>query len=357
MALAESPRIPVSVLRGYLTQAAARVGVPNDQRELLIDSFVEADLRGVGTHGLMRVPAYFRAFARGIVNPAPAVHVVRAVGATTLLDGDNGLGMVVGQIAMDRAVALAQKHGIGAVSVRNSNHSGMLAIHVLRATREGFVGFFTSGSPAIMAPWGGVEPKLGNGPFAWGFPRSDGDPIVIDMAASAAARGKIRAIALSGGSIPEGWALDSDGNPTTDARAAMEGVVLPMAAHKGYAIAVAHEVIGSILAGAALAIDTPREFLKDGARVLDSWRIGHFAMAIDPDAFAGRAVFEAELTRLVRELHGTRPAPWADRVLVPGELERESRATHFRDGIPVGATTLSAFDELSAELGIPRLPR
>ena len=350
-------RLGVEAVRRYVADAGDRGGVPGSQLDMFVASFVEADLRGVETHGIARIPAYVRAFLRGIVNPSPSVSVLHDTGAAVHVDGDNGLGMVVGQIAMDQAVERAHKFGVGVVSVRNSNHSGMLAIHVLRAVEKTAIGFFASGGVAIMAPSGGADPVLGNGPFAWGIPRSGGFPIVADMAASTAARGKIRALALEGRPIPEGWAVDAQGHPTTDAKAAMEGVVLPMAGHKGSGIAVVVEILSSVLSGSNLAVDAPREFLRDGSTVLDAWGIGHFAMALDLDAFAGSAVFLGILERLVSSVTESRRAQDVSRILLPGQLEWERRTERLTQGIPVSSIVLSSLDAFADEIGIHRIER
>lgn len=349
-------RVPVPDLRAYVERAGTRAGVPAAQLGLFVDSFVEADLRGVGTHGVTRIPAYVRAFLQGIINPAPALEVIRRSPATALVDADNGLGMVTGQLAMDLAIELASVAGVGVVSVRNSNHSGMLAVHVLRAAEAGLIGFFTSGGAAIMTPWGGMEPRLSNGPFAWALPRVDGQrPVVVDMASSASARGKIRQIATAGGQIPAGWALDAEGNETTDARAAMGGVVLPMAAHKGYGIGFVNEALSDVLAGAALAVDTPRAFLAEGATVLDSWKIGHFAMAFDPAVFVGTEAFAAGMERLVDSVRSTRLAAGASEILLPGEPEWRRRDESMRDGVRLPEGTVRALEAFALEIGIPGL--
>ena len=350
-------RIGWQDLSAFVGRAATRAGVPEDQLDAFVASFVEADLRGVSSHGVARIPAYVRALIQGIVNPAPVLRTINRGPATALVDADNGLGMVTGQLAMDLAIEIASESGTGMVSVRNSNHSGMLAIHVLRATRAGMIGFFTSNGPAIMVPWGGADPRLSNGPFAWAFPRGGGaHPIVVDMAASATARGKIRLLAAVGESIPEGWAIDADGRATTDARTAMDGAVLPAAGHKGYGMAVAHEALAAVLGGGRLAVDAPREFLADGATVLDSWQIGHLAMAIDPDAFVGRDAFGAELDRLVAEIGTTRLAEGVSRVMMPGDPEWEARERNVHDGIPLPARTIDDLAAFAAEIDIAALP-
>ncbi len=345
-------RFPVGEVQRYVRDAGTRAGVPHGQLDLFVSSFVDADLRGVETHGIARIPAYVRAFLNGIVNPAPSLSVLRDSGASIHLDGDNGLGMVVGQLGMDQAIDRAAKFGVGVASVRNSNHSGMLAIHVLRATSRGMIGFFTSGGVAIMPAWGGADPVLGNGPFAWGVPRRRGFPIVVDMASSIAARGKIRSLAMEGKEIPEGWALDGEGRPTRDASAAMKGVVLPMAGHKGSGLAIALEIVSSVLSGAHLAADAPREFLREGAQSLDSWQIGHFAMALNPNSFAGFDTFFESLGHLEHSITDSRRASEVSRILLPGQIEAEKQAERLQSGIPVSAVVLKSLNLFADEIGI-----
>jgi L-2-hydroxycarboxylate dehydrogenase (NAD+) len=348
-------RVPVEALRSFVERAGRLAGVPDAHISLLVDSFVEADLRGVGTHGVARIPAYIRAFQQGIINPAPNMEVVHRTPAAMLVDADNGLGMVTGQLAMDMAIDLAATAGIGVVSVRNSNHSGMLAVHVVRAAEAGMIGYFTSNGAAIMTPWGGMEPRLSNGPFAWALPRTGGPHVIADMAASAAARGKIRQIARTGGQIPAGWALDSEGRPTTDALAAMEGVVLPMSAHKGYAIGFVNDALSAVLSGSALSTETPRGFLAEGSTVLDSWRIGHLAIALDPRLFVGADEFSAGMERLVESVRSAQLAADGSEILLPGEPEWRRREESLRAGVQLPESTVGALDAFAVEIGIAGL--
>jgi LDH2 family malate/lactate/ureidoglycolate dehydrogenase len=252
---------------------------------------------------------------------------------------------------MDRAVELARETGVGAVSVRNSNHSGVLAVHVVRAARAGMIGFFTSNAPALMAPWGGSEALIGNSPFAYAFPTGR-EPVIVDMACSAAARGRIRLAATAGRPIPRGWALDVDGNATEDAAAAMQGLVLPMAEHKGSGLALAYELFSAVLPGAQLSKDVPRDFLRDGADTLDSWGVGHFALAIDVEATRAPEAFAAQADELVDAVHAVSPRRGFERVQMPGERELESAARYAEVGIPLAASTFAGLEALAAELGL-----
>jgi LDH2 family malate/lactate/ureidoglycolate dehydrogenase len=347
-------RAGVDDLETFVHAVCAAVGVPHADAQLLTTALVEADLRGVASHGCGRLPAYARALAAGIVNPAPALTRIRGGRAIEVLDGDNGLGLVLGQRAMSRAVELAEQAGIGAVTVRNGNHTGMLAVHLRPAIDAGMIGYFTSNAPAIMAPFGGRDPLLSNGPLAYGIP-THGDPLILDMAASATNRGRIRLYAQADQALPSGWALDEHGHDTTDPKAALRGVVLPMGGHKGYGLAVVNEVLAGVLPGALLAGDMPRDFLKEDSRVLDSWRSGMFAVAIDIAAVAEPEDFLDRVDVLLARLRAARPAPASDGVLVPGDIERERRATQLRDGIELGPPVVAALNELADEVSVAPL--
>lgn len=348
-----SERVTISpeALEAFVLRCAGAVSMPDRDAHQFAYGLVEADLRGVGSHGAMRLPAYARAFHQAVINPRPSVDRVRDKAAIEVFDGDNGLGVVLGQIAMARAVELARMYGIGAVSVRNSNHTGMLAAHLTPAIDASMIGFFTSTGPAIMAPWGGVEPRLGNGPLAYGVPRRGGDPIILDMAASATNRGRVRQFAAAGKELPDGWALDGNGVATRDATAALQGVVLPAAGHKGYGLAFINEILGGVLVGATLAAAMPREFLKEGSRVLDSWHCGHLAIAIDIAAFGDEDDFFDELEVLCASMKSSPLAAGVDEILLPGELEWRNRARQLRDGIALDVATVLKLNAVADELG------
>lgn len=353
--MSEGRTVAVAEARAFVGRAARFAGMPDADATRFVDGLVEADLRGHWSHGVVRVPPYVRALAAGVVNPMPRVAAVREFGATALLDGDNGHGVVVGQIATDRAVDLARRHGVGVVAVRNSNHTGMLATHVLRAAHQGMIGYFTSNGPAIMAPHGGREARMGNAPFAYAIPRRTGDPIVLDMASSQVARGKVRMHADRGEPIPEGWAIDERGVPTRDAAAAMRGSVIPMAGYKGYGIAFVTEILASALPGANLPVEMPRAFLEAGSTMLDSWGSGHLAMAINVEAFADPEKFGTEVDRMVTCMKETPLAEGADAILVPGEPEWITRRERVENGIPLNAAVVTQLDAFAQEIGIDRI--
>ena len=338
--------------RAFVARAARFAEMSEDHVVPFVDGLVESDLRGITSHGITRIPPYVRALAEGVVNPRPEVKVLREFGATAVLDGDNGHGVVIGQLAMDRAVEIALELGVGVVAVRNSNHTGMLAVHVLRAASRDMIGYFTSNGPAIMAPFGGREARMGNSPFAYAIPTYSGEPIVLDLACSVVARGKIRMYADHGEPIPDGWALDAQGFPTRDAEAAMDGAVLPMAGYKGYGIAFVTEVLGAVLPGARLSIEMPQAFLQAGSTTLDSWGAGHLAVALNIESFGDTADFKREVDRLANAMKETPLADGVESILVPGEPEATTRAERLEHGIPLTPTLATRLDAFAEEIGI-----
>lgn len=344
-------RVEPSRLKTFVEDVGRRSGFSAEDAALFAHALVSADLRGIATHGSFRLPAYARALALGEVNHSAVVREVAGRGACRVWDADNGCGLIVGQRAMDAAVDLAREHGMGAIAIRSSNHAGMLAVHVERATAAGMIAMFVSNCPPMMAPYGGREPLLSNAPVAWGLP-TEGEPLIVDMACSFVARGTIRIRAQQGEAIPEGWALDEDGAPTTDAKAAMAGVLLPMAGHKGYALAVVNELLAAALAGATLSLDISTAFLSPGARHYDSWGAGQFALAIDPEAFAGLEPFRSTATQLSDALMASAPSVGSDGVLLPGQPEAGRAASALEAGIPLGPATTAALREYCDEAGL-----
>lgn len=343
--------VPVTVDPGRLTSfvraASLHAGLPEEDAGILADGLVSAELRGVASHGVARLGAYIRGFLAGHLNARPVVRVVRARGAAVTADADNGLGVVIGQRAMDLAVERATDYGVGVVAVRNSNHSGMLAQHVLRAAAQGAIGYFTSNGPALMALWGGRRAVVSNNPFAYAVPRVGAPPIVLDVACSAAARGRVRMAAARDEAIPPGWALDADGAPTTDPHAAMLGTVLPFGEHKGSGLAVINELLSAALPGAALSVAVSQAFLQEGATTLDSWGIGHLSVALDVAAFDDPGAFGGRVERFVTAARSS-----GEDVLLPGELEDRRREECLARGVMIDAATVQSLRQLGEDLGI-----
>lgn len=343
-------RLTREKLERMVRDVAARYGLEPEHEELFVRALVEAELRGIATHGIYRLPAYARAMELGEVNPKPQIREEVGGKATAVMDGDNGLGLVVAQLAMKSAIEKAREYGIGAVATRRSNHAGMLAVHVGHAAEAGMIGYAVANAPGLMAPYGGRDPLLSNAPFAYAIPTGD-TPIIADMACSYVARGSIRLAAQRGDSIPDTWALDADGAPTTDAAAAMQGVLLPMAGHKGYALAVVNEILAAGLSGAALSMNMSRQFMRPEATYYDSWQAGQMVIAIDPEAFAGRETLQRISDELKDALYASEPSRGSDGVILPGDPERGRYEVALQEGVEISAPVQKALEDYSIEAG------
>jgi LDH2 family malate/lactate/ureidoglycolate dehydrogenase len=333
------------------------LGAPPATANAVADSLVKADVRGVGTHGVVRLPSYRRQVEAGEVDVEAQPRVVHGHGATALVDGERAFGALTANFAIDLAIERAARNGVGVVAARRCMHFGAAAHYALRAARAGLIGVAATNTPAVMAPFGGAEAALGNNPFAVAAPMPEGrEPFVLDMAQSVVSRGRVKLAEMSGDPIPEGWALDPAGEPTTDPALALAGTLLPFGAYKGYGIALTVEVLTAVLAGAGLSPEltntsmTGEPLAREGAA---PGSVGNLFLVIDPEAFAGRAVFEDGLARLADAMVATRPAPGADAVLFPGQLEERAAADARARGVPLAPTTIDLLAELAAELGLP----
>lgn len=347
-------RVPVERLRAFCEEALKRSGLTEADARLVADTLVEADLRGVRSHGLILLVRYCRGLLKGHVNPRPNVRVERRAGATALIDGDNGLGQIASVKAMDLAIELAETYGTATVAVYNSNHFGAAAYYALRAVPHRMVGFAATNAPPVMPLFGGRDPTIGNNPLCWAIPAKAEPPLVLDMACSASSRGKIRVLAQRGEPIPLGWALDAEGRPTTDPVAALAGVMLPVGGYKGAGLAVIMEALAGGLSGAKFGFEIETHTVQAGDPQ-ESWQGGHIFQAIKVEAFMPFEEFGARIDRLIRFLRSGRPAPGAERVYLPGEPEHISRADALANGIPFEEADLHWANVVAQDLGIEPL--
>ena len=246
----ENVKISAKQAQDFCAECFEKLGVPKENAENIADNLVLANLRGVDSHGIMRIPYYAEGIRKGFVQPRSDIRVVEESSSITLLDGGNGLGIPVATKATDLAIDKAKSTGVGVVGVRNLGHVGMLAYYMKKVIGHGFIGFACVNAPAVMIPWGGMEKMFGTNPMCVGFPMDEESSIILDMATSGIAAFKIRVAALKGKEIPEGVALDKQGKPTTDPKEALEGFLLPFGGYKGYGLVLAIEVLSSALLGA-----------------------------------------------------------------------------------------------------------
>lgn len=321
----------------------------------------KSDLRGIDSHGVARLRTYVDMLASGRVNPRPKIRIVREKASVATVDGDNGLGLVVGPRANEIAMEKAEKHGSGWVAVCNSNHFGIAGYYPLKAVERDLIGWAMTNTTKLVAPLWGAQRMLGTNPIAIAFPAAAEPPVVIDLATSAAAYGKIEIALREQEKVPKGWIIDREGRPTTDPQRMIDGgALLPLGSeretggHKGYALAAMVDLLCGVLSGAnwgpfvppfALRQEIPERSVGKG--------IGHFFGALAIDGFIDKTEFKRRVDEWIRVLRSTKPAPGTSGPLIPGDPEREAEAVRSRDGIPLSAAVIEELRAISRETGVP----
>lgn len=328
--------VPAEILQRETARIFQGHDLPSDDAVRVAEALVEADLRGIHSHGVTRVPIYTERLARGLFNPRPDVRVARKAPSVAAVDGDNGMGAVVGRRAVTAAAEVALEAGCAAVGVRNSNHFGIAALYAEQLVAHGFIALVCSNAPPTMAPYGGRSALFGTNPLAFGVPTPGDSPILADMATSIVARGKIILAQQRGEEIPLGWALDPDGRPTSDAETALKGVVLPFGGAKGSAIALLVDILAAVMTGAGFGSDLP-DFYNDLDRPAN---LGHFLLAIDPARFGERDRFLERMGRYMAMIGDCPPAEGFERVQLPGDVEAQRRRAYLSSGVPLSQDIL-----------------
>ncbi|MGH6946870.1 MAG: Ldh family oxidoreductase [Kiloniellales bacterium] len=349
---AETILVAADPVRKFVSALLAAKGLPPDDAGIVARCLVRADLRGVDTHGITRLPGYLDRLQRGLINSRPALQPKAVTAAVAQLDGENGFGFVVATRAMAAATEIAGRTGIGLVSANRSTHFGMAANYLLQAVEQGFIALvFTNASPA-MPPWGGRSALLGTSPFAAGAPGGANGPFILDMAPSVAARGKIRKALRLGQKIPADYALDKDGRTTTDPARALEGVVLPIGGPKGSGLSMLMDILGGVISGAAFGGDVGDQY-KAFDRPQD---VGHFFLAMKPDLFMGLEAYRSRMDELLDRIRSAPRAEGFDEILIPGEPEARQEAQRLKVGIPYRVSDLEPLLDEARSSGLPDPP-
>ncbi len=343
----ETIRIPADTLVQACEALLEKIGVPPDEARIIAEVVVEGDLRGVESHGLLRLPAYIHRVQAGLMTPRTDIKVVRERGASVLLDAQRGFGQVAGVRAMGQALERARTYGVGMAAVRNANHFGIAAYYAMMALPHRMVGIVMANAAPSMAAWGGAAPILGTNPICVAIPTGGDVDIVLDMASSVVARGKIRLAAAKGERIPLGWALDAQGRPTDDPKAALDGTLVPIGGPKGYGLALVVDVLSGVLTGADFGTRlTSVHDLKQPSSV------GFVMQAVDISAFAEWEDFRRDIQTLVGEIMNSPRAPGVERIYLPGEIEWLKKQERLQNGVPVPASVLAEIRHLARELGV-----
>ena len=340
-------RVSAEVLHLVVEAVFVRCGMSEADARLLTTSLVHADLRGVHSHGVLRIPDYVKKLTGDGVNPRGRPKVVSDRMAAIVVDGDNSMGQIGGAFAMRKAIARARDIGVAYAAVGGSNHCGALDWYTLMAVEEGMIGIAGTNAIPTMAPWGGLDKIVGINPLSIALPAAKSPPFVLDFSFGATAHGKIRVYHQKGLPLPEGWAFDNDGNPTTDAGRALSGLIQPIGQHKGVSLGMAVGILSSLLSGAGYGTESGT--MTTGAVVGHD---GHFFAAINIAAFQDLGEFKQRVDTIIHQVHTSRRRPGVERLLVPGEIEHDIEAAYRRDGILLAGTTVDDIAAVAAKLNV-----
>ncbi|TSB47957.1 ureidoglycolate dehydrogenase [Alkalicoccobacillus porphyridii] len=316
-------------LRQTTVDAFRKSGLSKEIAADIADVLVHANLRGVDSHGVMRVEHYIKRIKEGGINPNANPSTVQSSASTLIMDGDNGFGHYISKQAMTEAINLAKMSGMSAIAVKNSSHCGALSYFVEQAASANLIGIAMSHTDKIVVPFGGSEPFFGTNPIAFGFPAQSEEHVILDFATSNVALGKILNAREYGDAIPDTWGVDAEGKPTTNPENV--SFLSPFGGPKGYGLAMVVEIFSALLTGAAFGPHVSKMY----GDYNKNRELGHFFMAIDPSIFTGLDSFTSRLDQMIQELHQVTPAEGAERVLVPGEIETQTALKRKKEGIPL----------------------
>ena len=340
-------RINVEALVDFATAVYAGAGMPERDAHFVADTLVQADAWGHQSHGVLRLGWYLDRIKNGVMKPVTTPEFVVDAGSIAVIDGRDGVGHVVTELATREAIKRAKAHGLGAVGVRMSNHFGTCMYYTRMGTQEGCAMFLTSNGGPAMAPWGGRKKIIGTNPWSVATPAGKHPPFLMDMANTGVARGKIYLARNKRQPIPEGWAIDKGGAPTTDPQAAIDGIILPMAGHKGYAIAMMVDVLSGVLTGSGFLSQVHSPYKTD-----EKSNCGHFMIAIDITKFMPLADFNARMEQYIAEIKSVPLAKGFDEVFYPGEMEANNNIANRRDGLSLPDDTLADLSRIARETGL-----
>lgn len=348
-------------LRNFVIDVFTKFDIPKADAEIAADILLMADLRGIDSHGVARMYSYVGLLSEGKINSRPRLKKIRGKKSVCTVDGDNGLGLVVGHFANEMAIEMAAQYGSGTISVCNTNHYGIASYYSLQALKHDMIGISMTNTTKLVAPLWGAERMLGTNPISIAFPGYKELPIVIDLATSAAAYGKIEIARRKNEKIPSGWIIDREGELKTDPSQMIEGgALLPLGStrelggHKGYALASMVDILTAVLSGAnwgpfappfALRQEVPERSVGKG--------IGHYFSLMEIDGFMDVDEFKKRIDEWIAVFRKTKPAKGQNAVLIPGDPEHREEAIRRKNGIPLVPPVVKDLQEISVQTGIP----
>ena len=336
----------------FISTALQAVQVPAADALLVAQLMVKSDLVGADGHGIFRLPAYLKRIRAGGVNLHPNIHIERDQGATALINGDNALGHLVMNKAVELALEKVKQHSVCWIGSHYGNHSGAASVYVRKLAEQGYIGIYMAvGNANHMAPWGGIDLLLSTNPIAIAVPAGDGPMVLLDIATTVAAYGKVKVAAQKGESIPEGWMIARYGDPITDPKKSAEGSLLPIGAYKGYGLAVMIGLLAGALNNAAVGKGTI-DFNTHHDLVTNT---GQTIIAVDPSAFGDKEQFIDRVIALVNDLKNSSTLPGVKEIRVPGEGAAKTMSERMRMGIPITPELLESLNQCAQECSIPKI--
>jgi L-2-hydroxycarboxylate dehydrogenase (NAD+) len=346
-------------LRRFTTGVFQYFGVPYKEAVIAADVLAYSDEHGIDSHGIARLKTYVDLLKAKRINPTPAIKIIREKGSVATIDGDNGLGLVVGPKCMEVAIQKAKEHGSGWVSVCNTNHYGAAGYYPVMALEEDLIGLSMTNTTAGVVPFNGAEKMLGTNPIAIAFPGLKAPPVIIDFASSAVSYGKVEIAKRKGEMIPDGWCIDKEGYATNDPSEMIEGgALLPLgdkeeSGHKGYCLASMVDILTAVLSGAnwgpfavpfAIHVATSNRQVGKG--------IGHFFGAWEIDGFRDKTEFKKNIDDWIHTMKATKVQPGRKEVLIPGDPEREAYQIRSKKGIPVNKDVVTSLEAIAKDTGV-----
>lgn len=342
-------KYPVELIRSFCEQVWERAGLSPDDAKTCVDVLLTADLRGQRTHGTTHMRDYCERLRLGTASPGAELDIRQTSATSFVVDANHAVGMVAGPKIMASCIAQARHSGACFASVHNGCHYGIGAYYPMMASNETMIGVSFANTPALVAPFGGADPLLGTNPVSVAIPAGRHPALVMDIATSVVAKGRISLALKEGQSIPEGWALDPDGAPTTDPARANVGALLPFGAHKGYAMMLIGSLLSFALSGADMDRDLPR-FFEEPERLSN---VGYFMGCIDISKYCDPQAFLSRVDDMLDLMKSCRPAQGSGGVMIPGEIEANMTQKTLAEGIDLSEATLRDFQELAETFGIP----
>jgi LDH2 family malate/lactate/ureidoglycolate dehydrogenase len=345
--LERDKRVPFDVLLEFVADIFLHCGMRPGDGSLLAGTLAAADVRGVHSHGTIRVPEYVRKLSKGGVDPKGKPRVVSERAAAIVVDGGNSMGQIGAMFAMERTIQRARDLNVAVAAVRGSNHCGALFYYAMKAVEAGMIGIAASNALPTMAPWGGLDKIVGINPLAIAIPAGREHPIVLDAAFSYSSHGKIRVFHQKHEPIPPTWAFDRHGRPTTDPAEALVGLLQPIGEYKGVALAIVMGLLSSMLSGASYGTELGN--MESGPA---AGQDGHFLAVINLAAFEDPIRFASRVDATIRQIQDSRPATGTHKLYAPGGLEAETEIAYRREGIPRNDETVSGLLQSAGAVGV-----